>query len=59
MKPAKITLQECDFTCPCPDGNNIGVKNTTTYWSSLSSHQKNSTCIAVEGNLVIDQNETI
>ncbi len=52
---ATVTMEDCNFTCQCMDGINIGVKNTSTNWSSLSSDDKKSDCFAVEGNLVFNQ----
>ncbi|MCO6460321.1 MAG: hypothetical protein J5I59_02885 [Saprospiraceae bacterium] len=57
--PATLTLTDCAFTCGCPDPNNVGVKNTDTYWSSLTPAQKDKDCMAVEGNLVMDQNVSL
>ncbi len=57
--PATLTLTDCAFTCGCPDPNNVGAKNTNTYWSSLTNTQKNKSCMAVEGNLVMDQNVSL
>ncbi len=56
---ATLTLTDCNFTCKCQEMNNIGVKNTTTYWSSLSASQKAKSCFAVEGNLIINEDVTI
>lgn len=51
--PVNVILTDCPFTCPCAFVN-IGVKNSTIYWSSLTESQKNAHCIAVEGTLNFD-----
>lgn len=56
--PSIIEMVDCNFTCTCSELNNIGAKNSTTYWSSLTNTQKEKTCYAVEGTLVIDENIT-
>lgn len=56
--PSIIEMVDCNFTCTCGELNNIGAKNTTTYWSSLTNTQKEKRCYAVEGTLVIDENIT-
>lgn len=57
--PNTLTLTDCPFTCGCPDPNNVGAKNTNTNWSSLTTAQKDKDCMAVEGNLVMDQNVSL
>lgn len=54
--PSTIDMVDCNFTCGCSELNNIGAKNTSTLWSSLTNTQKEKRCYAVEGTLVIDEN---
>lgn len=53
--PVTVNLTDCNFTCKCEEPNNVGAKNTTTLWSSLTAAQKSASCMAVEGNLLLDE----